>query len=54
VNLLLVKLVGLDGQACFIGHLCEMFTELGKPFVFVAEEKRGRGKDKSRRGGRVP
>jgi hypothetical protein len=28
VNLLLVELVGFDGQACFLGHLCKMFTEL--------------------------
>jgi hypothetical protein len=47
VNFVLVEGVGLDGQACFLGHGCEMFAAFGKHFVFVAEEKRGRGKGKN-------
>jgi hypothetical protein len=46
VNFVLVEGVGFDGQTCFLGHGSEMFTSMGKHFVFVAEEKRKRGRGK--------
>jgi hypothetical protein len=46
VNFVLVEGVGFDGQTCFLGHGSERFTGDGKHFVFVAEEKRKRGRGK--------
>ena len=46
VNFVLVEGVGFDGQTCFLGHGSERFTPNGKHFVFVAEEKRKRGRGK--------
>ncbi len=46
MNFVLVEGVGFDGQTCFLGHGSERFTGDGKHFVFVAEEKRKRGRGK--------
>jgi hypothetical protein len=47
VNLFLVQQVGFDGQACFLGPVCEIFSCPGKHFVLVAEEKRKRERGKA-------
>jgi hypothetical protein len=43
VNFVLVEGVGLDGQACFLGHGCEMFAAFRQTFRVRGRREKGKG-----------